>query len=82
MTTAQIVILIISSIVFIAAICIPHAKLIKHQENAGPSFMLGFLCFLFYTTLVISLVIDNNRLKSETPCPKLEKIENAYKIVP
>jgi hypothetical protein len=82
MSTTQILILSIFSILLLIAVFRPNLKLIKEGYSTDGSLVLGFLSVLFFITIAVTSVIENNKLRSTNPCPTLEKVENVYKIVP
>jgi ABC-type nickel/cobalt efflux system permease component RcnA len=80
MTTAQIIVIIIISLVFITSLSVlSKSENEKTKDNAAFFIFISFGLITFIACL--SLIEANNLLKiKKQKCPEYEKVENVYKL--
>jgi ABC-type nickel/cobalt efflux system permease component RcnA len=80
MTTAQIIVIIIISLVFITSLSVlAKSENEKTKDNAAFLILISF--GLITLIACLSLIEANNLLKiKKQKCPEYEKVENVYKL--
>lgn len=77
MTTTQIVIFAVLAIVYVAAEFFDDYN---NRNNPNFNFFIRVIVFTMIFVTAVFGIIYNNQLRSEHPCPQLEKVEDVYKI--
>jgi len=80
MTTTQIVTFVVLAAAYILAEIFGDDNGVYKNRYPAFTYFIRIMTFTMAFVTAVVMVIYNNQLKSQHPCPQLEKVEDVYKI--